>query len=687
MESLFAGGATLPAARADDRERSETGREAQGTAGRPIARQGSRSGDAAREAEREVQRPAKAPTDKEEDGIPTYGSDEEFEDDEEDKADGGKCGEGGGGGGGRQGGTAGLLDDDDDLDYEDDYDLDLDDDEEDDLPPFPGAEPPRVEGKGAVGEEHKDAPLAAAAAVEAEPRQELPTAAGASPKGAMDGTGASDAVARRSGSRGGSRRGRGSSRQLQDDGTASRAVLQEGDDPVEKVYELSKQLVEQGQRTYWLSQQLEEAKGEIKELRGAEAATRRALMEALQRVQGEDVAPGSVAQYKNVPLLQLAKLLENAKVAGAAATGRASSRGSTGGQLTAGGAYVSTLNLSRASSTSRAAADTDLGDSETPTTFKAMKARLSRVEKDRREMQRELASLRATAKDARAMRARYEALTQRVLTEKTGKESAESAVETEREKVEALSEHIEKLMVHLKHEAAAKARAIAASNKANKEAALAAKRFQAVQRRGEARERLMLELKQQIRVLEGQLRLMDEKYIDLRSLLDRTRTNSALQIKRLQKEADELYTRLAMAGSMGQRVLSGSLATGGAKGRSRTRVGRSSSRLTRGVREGSGERRDGPEGGESRGVSASAATSGKGVWASASGGEAADGAVQQRPHTLGGGRDARMAQSMPHLPGSSVGQGASGQAKQVVLPSWDEAHRLGSLTQSRSGAL
>lgn len=154
-----------------EQERSGTKHDAHGTPSRPIARQGSRSGDAAREGEGEAQRPGAGPG---ADGIPNYDSDDHFEleedgEDEEEK-------EGGEGRGGEKGsvGAGDLLDD---MDYDEDYDLD---EEEDDLPPFPGAEPPDAadagKGPAAKGASDGAAPHPPASGSDAGRRQPASTA-------------------------------------------------------------------------------------------------------------------------------------------------------------------------------------------------------------------------------------------------------------------------------------------------------------------------------------------------------------------------------------------------------------------------------------------------------------------------------------------------------------------------------
>lgn len=76
-------------------------------------------------------------------------------------------------------------------------------------------------------------------------------------------------------------------------------------------------------------------------------------------------------------------------------------------------------------------------------------------------------------------------------------------------------------------------------------------------RRVAARDKMIRRLQDSTGVLEGQLRLMDEKYIDLRAKLDVSRQQSQKEIRRLHQQADDLYSRLAAAGSVGSRLMRG----------------------------------------------------------------------------------------------------------------------------------
>ena len=63
-------------------------------------------------------------------------------------------------------------------------------------------------------------------------------------------------------------------------------------------------------------------------------------------------------------------------------------------------------------------------------------------------------------------------------------------------------------------------------------------------------ERVINDLKEGSAILEQQLRLMDDKYIELRTKLDWTRRQSKREVARVQKEANDLRAKWALAGGL-----------------------------------------------------------------------------------------------------------------------------------------
>ena len=138
-------------------------------------------------------------------------------------------------------------------------------------------------------------------------------------------------------------------------------------------------------------------------------------------------------------------------------------------------------------------------------------------------------------------------LSERSRNEKDLRSRTQQALSLSNKKVEALSDHIEKLMLHLKHEATSKAKAYEAKAKANKEAELLRARNNAILKKNNGRERVIVELKEGAKILEDQLRLMDEKYMELRTKLDWTRLQNERTLRKSQHEASTLRKEMAMS--------------------------------------------------------------------------------------------------------------------------------------------
>jgi DNA repair exonuclease SbcCD ATPase subunit len=117
-------------------------------------------------------------------------------------------------------------------------------------------------------------------------------------------------------------------------------------------------------------------------------------------------------------------------------------------------------------------------------------------------------------------------------------ERAESAAAKAEERVEALSRHVEKLMRHLEHEATAKAKTHEEVRRAEAVVEKLRGRNAQLARANQERDRLILELKEGSKILEDQLRLMDQKYVELRGKIDWLRSRADKQVKMARKQAE-----------------------------------------------------------------------------------------------------------------------------------------------------
>jgi hypothetical protein len=104
-------------------------------------------------------------------------------------------------------------------------------------------------------------------------------------------------------------------------------------------------------------------------------------------------------------------------------------------------------------------------------------------------------------------------------------------------------------MIHLKHEAAAKIKAVDQLRNSEKRNRVIQDNLDVVSRKASAKDRLIAELREGSKILEDQLRLMDEKYLELRTKLDYAREVASKKVRSAQKTASELRVKFALAGN------------------------------------------------------------------------------------------------------------------------------------------
>lgn len=163
-----------------------------------------------------------------------------------------------------------------------------------------------------------------------------------------------------------------------------------------------------------------------------------------------------------------------------------------------------------------------------------------------------------TQNDVRALRAKLMYLVERTRVEKEQKAKAENESALLRKTIKMLSDHIEKLMSHLKHEAAAKVKILAKQRVHEKKILELEENVSNLQKKGVAKDRLIVELREGSKILEDQLRLMDEKFLEIRSKLDWVRENDEKKFKKATREAADLRAKIASL-SMSSRQQSNSL--------------------------------------------------------------------------------------------------------------------------------
>jgi hypothetical protein len=146
--------------------------------------------------------------------------------------------------------------------------------------------------------------------------------------------------------------------------------------------------------------------------------------------------------------------------------------------------------------------------------------------------------------DIKALKTKLVYMVERSRGEKEQKLKAEGDAVMLRKTIKMLSDHIEKLMSHLKHEAASKIRILDRQRAAERRVAELEESVSVLQRKGGAKDRLVLELREGSKILEDQLRLMDDKFLELRGKLDWAREHDEKRARRAVKEAADLRAKI-----------------------------------------------------------------------------------------------------------------------------------------------
>ncbi|CEG39139.1 uncharacterized protein PHALS_09195 [Plasmopara halstedii] len=179
--------------------------------------------------------------------------------------------------------------------------------------------------------------------------------------------------------------------------------------------------------------------------------------------------------------------------------------------------------------------------------MRMLRSRNKRLLQRTDQLEGELETSQIGLRDLQFMREKVVEMASRERLEKDSRTKSEQINKQLSEKVAALSRHVEKLMVHLKHEAAAKTRAVEAQRLVEKELGETKDKMFAATRKYIAQETKTVQLEQGARILEDQLRLMDEKCIDVRNKLDWTRSAARKANKQLLAENRLLHMQLQLA--------------------------------------------------------------------------------------------------------------------------------------------
>ena len=163
-----------------------------------------------------------------------------------------------------------------------------------------------------------------------------------------------------------------------------------------------------------------------------------------------------------------------------------------------------------------------------------------------KQLQDELRQALKAGDDIKLLKAKLENLVERARRDKERYLLAKSGEEFAKKKMDMLRDHLEKLMTHLKHEATAKVRCQEQLRVQERELFKVQEQKAVIQRKSNAKDRLVLELREGSKILEDQLRLMDEKYLELRVKLDWARENGEKKVRKAQAAAKDLRMKFTM---------------------------------------------------------------------------------------------------------------------------------------------
>lgn len=320
----------------------------------------------------------------------------------------------------------------------------------------------------------------------------------------------------------------------------------------QQVFAKSEQLVQQGEKNLALVQANEQIRQQFQVLQEEVKEVRLVLLRGIAGDQGVDIE-----LYKHVRLSELLRLRIKALEHEWILTGNDSTTSGKGSETIddvagEGGASEedsASCHLRNVESFSAIDGLGSIGKLERE--LRLVRSRNKRLQERTQRLEQELEAAHASLKDLQAMKEKVVDLVGRERVEKELRAKSEINCKEYAEKIAVLSEHIEKLMVHLKHEAAAKTKAIDTQRRTEKELSETRDKLAVMSKKSGAKEQQIQELEQGARILEDQLRLMDEKFIDVRNKLDWTRATSQKETKKLNNELSSLRMKWQLATDAG----------------------------------------------------------------------------------------------------------------------------------------
>lgn len=325
----------------------------------------------------------------------------------------------------------------------------------------------------------------------------------------------------------------------------------------QQVFEKSEELVRQGEKNLALAEKYEKVKRQWQELRGEVRDVRLVLLKGVAGSGVDDTL------YQHVKLEELIRLRLKALehewlLTGSSPSGATSSPLDSGSMDEAQGGEIMDDTTQKGPKSTHLAnvgmfsAMDGLGSiGRLERELRLCRSRNKRLQEQTEFLERELQTAMNGLGEFQALKEKAVEMVSRERVEKELRQKSEANYKEASEKIVALSEHIEKLMVHLKHEAAAKTKATDAQRRTEKEFAECRDRSAVLQKKSANKDQQIQELEQGAKILEDQLRLMDEKFIEVRNKLDWTRATSQKEVKKLNSELKSLRMKWQMASDAG----------------------------------------------------------------------------------------------------------------------------------------
>lgn len=162
------------------------------------------------------------------------------------------------------------------------------------------------------------------------------------------------------------------------------------------------------------------------------------------------------------------------------------------------------------------------------------------ISKKARELQNDLTMNASTLDNANVMRSKNIHLMNQIKKLQEQRTIMETFIGAQNKKMDVLIDHVEKLMKYIKTETGLRKKAYEAERDMKKVNGFLREKIEKQQQRIATEKRLVLQLAEGSKVLEDQLKLMDEKFLETRAKLDLYRTQFTREISKSKKEAHDI---------------------------------------------------------------------------------------------------------------------------------------------------